>query len=80
MHGLRNEIAGVTLRNSFAGRAGRFLEPVIEPLGFDWKIGIALITSFAAREVMVATMATVFNLGEDDEGFSTLREKMQSAR
>jgi ferrous iron transport protein B len=76
---LRNDIAGATLRGSFAGRAGRLLEPVIEPLGFDWKIGIALITSFAAREVMVATMATVFNLGDDDDGFLTLREKMRSA-
>ncbi|NNE43075.1 MAG: ferrous iron transport protein B [Gemmatimonadetes bacterium] len=79
-HELRNEIAGVTLQNSFAGRAGRLMEPLIEPLGFDWKIGIALITSFAAREVMVATMATVFNLGEDEEGFTPLREKMKSAR
>jgi ferrous iron transport protein B len=77
---LRNEIAGSTLRSSLAGRAGRLLEPVIEPLGFDWKVGIALITSFAAREVMVATMATVFNLGDDEDGFHTLREKMRTAR
>jgi ferrous iron transport protein B len=76
---LRHQIAGASLRNSFAGRAGRLLEPVIEPLGFDWKIGIALITSFAAREVMVATMATVFNLGEEDDHFVTLREKLRTA-
>jgi Fe2+ transport system protein B len=76
---VRREISGATLRNSFAGRAGRFLEPAIEPLGFDWKIGIALITSFAAREVMVSTMATVFNLDTEDEGFTTLREKMRTA-
>jgi len=76
---LRHEIGGVTLRNSFAGKAGRLLEPVIEPLGFDWRIGIGLITSFAAREVMVATMATVFNLGGDDGDFGTLREKMRTA-
>ena len=76
---LRDEIAGESLRNSFAGRAGRLIEPVIEPLGFDWKVGIALITSFAAREVMVSTMATVFNLGEDDEHFTTLRQKMVNA-
>jgi ferrous iron transport protein B len=79
-HRIRNDIAGTTLRNSLAGRAGRLLEPMIEPLGFDWKIGIALITSFAAREVMVSTMATVFNLGEDEEDFHSLREKMQTAR
>ena len=76
---LRREISGTTLRDSFAGRAGRLLEPVIEPLGFDWKIGIALITSFAAREVMVSTMATVFNLDAEEEGFTTLREKMRTA-
>ncbi|HMB68604.1 MAG TPA: ferrous iron transport protein B [bacterium] len=77
-HSLRNEIAGEKLRNSFAGRAGRLLEPVIEPLGFDWKIGIALITSFAAREVMVSTMATVYNLGDEDD-FGSLRHKLQTA-
>ncbi len=76
---LRNDLAGLGLRDSFAGRAGRFLEPAIEPLGFDWRIGISLITSFAAREVMVSTMATVFNLGDDDEGMHTLRQKLQGA-
>ncbi|HEU4366275.1 MAG TPA: nucleoside recognition domain-containing protein, partial [Candidatus Krumholzibacteria bacterium] len=76
---LRNDLAGLNLRESFAGRGGRLLEPVIEPLGFDWRIGIALITSFAAREVMVSTMATVFNLGESDEGMHTLREKLRAA-
>jgi ferrous iron transport protein B len=76
---LHNDLAGLTLRNSFAGRAGRLLEPVIAPLGFDWKIGIALITSFAAREVMVSTMATVYNLGDEDDGFLSLREKLRTA-
>jgi ferrous iron transport protein B len=76
---LRNDLAGLNLRESFAGRGGRLLEPLIEPLGFDWRIGIALITSFAAREVMVSTMATVFNLGEDGEGMHTLREKLRAA-
>jgi ferrous iron transport protein B len=76
---LENELNGLSLRNSFAGRAGRLLEPVIEPLGFDWKIGIALITSFAAREVMVSTMATVYNLGDDDtEGFLSLRQELRT--
>jgi ferrous iron transport protein B len=76
---LESELAGLRLRESFAGRGGRFLEPIIEPLGFDWRIGIALITSFAAREVMVSTMATVFNLGETDEGTHTLRDKLRNA-
>ncbi len=55
--------AGERLRHSFAGRAGRLIEPVVRPLGFDWKIGIGIITSFAAREVFVSTMSVVYNLG-----------------
>lgn len=65
------------LRNSYAGVLGTSIEPVIKPLGFDWKIGIALITSFAAREVFVGTMATLYSVEENDD--SSLREKMQSA-
>jgi ferrous iron transport protein B len=75
---LESKIAGESLRNSFAGRAGRLLEPVIQPLGFDWKIGIALITSFAAREVMVSTMATVHNLGDADEKPTSLRQTLRN--
>ena len=60
---------------------GRSIEPIIKPLGYDWKIGIALITSFAAREVFVGTMATLYSVGEDaDENSETLRNKMQSAK
>jgi ferrous iron transport protein B len=76
---LENDLAGTVLRNSFAGRVGRAIEPVIRPLGFDWRIGIGLITSFAAREVMVSTMATVFNLGNADDTPMSLREKLRSA-
>ncbi|AWO01526.1 ferrous iron transport protein B [Chitinophaga alhagiae] len=64
---------------SYAGILGHAIEPVVEPLGFDWKIGIALITSFAAREVFVGTMATLYSVGEADETDATLREKMESA-
>jgi ferrous iron transport protein B len=69
------------LEHSYAGRLGKAIEPVIEPLGYDWKIGIALVTSFAAREVFVGTMATLYSVGDDDseEGL-LLREKMQQAR
>ncbi len=67
------------LQQSFAGILGRSIESVIKPLGFDWKIGIALITSFAAREVFVGTMATLYSVG-DDSGNSTLREKMSNAK
>lgn len=65
------------LQNSYAGIVGSSIEPVIRPLGFDWKIGIALITSFAAREVFIGTMATLYSVEEDDD--SKLREKMHSA-
>jgi ferrous iron transport protein B len=65
------------LQNSYAGILGKTIEPAIEPLGYDWKIGIALITSFAAREVFVGTMATLYSVEEDDN--STLKQKMQSA-
>ena len=76
---LEDEMAGVSLRNSFAGRVGRALEPAIRPLGFDWRIGIGLITSFAAREVMVSTMATVFNLGSPGDDVVSLRESLRGA-
>ena len=66
------------LQNSYAGILGQAIEPAIRPLGFDWKIGIALITSFAAREVFVGTMATLYSVGEGDNE-STLKQKMASA-
>jgi ferrous iron transport protein B len=68
------------LENSYAGIMGKAIEPAIEPLGFDWKIGIALITSFAAREVFVGTMATIYSVGDDDEGDRLLKEKMKAAK
>ena len=64
---LDKEEAGAKLRHSFAGRMGRFIEPAIAPLGFDWKIGIGIVASFAAREVFVSTMSTVYNVGKGDE-------------
>ncbi|RZJ52888.1 MAG: ferrous iron transporter B, partial [Flavobacterium sp.] len=66
------------LENSYAGILGKSIEPAIAPLGYDWKIGIALITSFAAREVFVGTMATLYSVGEE-EGETTLRQKMHAA-
>ena len=69
------------LQNSYAGVLGKTIEPVIAPLGYDWKIGIALITSFAAREVFVGTMATLYSVeGGKDADESTLTQKMQAAR
>lgn len=66
------------LENSYVGLMGRAIEPVIQPLGYDWKIGIALVTSFAAREVFVGTMATLYSVG-DDQNEGPLREKMRAA-
>ncbi|HTJ11701.1 MAG TPA: ferrous iron transport protein B [Dinghuibacter sp.] len=69
------------LAASWAGRLGKTIEPTIRPLGFDWKIGIALITSLAAREVFVGTMATLYSVGEDNtDDQLTLRQKMGQAR
>jgi ferrous iron transport protein B len=64
------------LSASYAGRIGKTIEPLIRPLGFDWKIGIALVTSFAAREVFVGTMATIYSVGEDGNNQKTVRQKM----
>ncbi len=74
-----NEIAGEQLRHSFAGMMGRAIEPVIAPLGFDWKIGIGIVGSFAAREVFVSTMSTVYNVGNDDSD-STMKSLAQTLR
>jgi ferrous iron transport protein B len=78
---LETERKTALLQNSFAGSLGNYIEPVIRPLGYDWKIGIALITSFAAREVFVGTMATLYSVGGSaDENSSTLRQKMAAAK
>lgn len=69
------KISSEQLEVSYAGIIGKFIEPAISPLGFDWKIGIALVTSFAAREVFVGTMATIYSVGNSDNT-QTLREKM----
>ena len=76
---LEKEFHTAKLENSYAGILGKKLEPVISPLGYDWKIGIALITSFAAREVFVGTMATLYSVGDNDEGSLLLKEKMKAS-
>ena len=75
---LQKEYAAEKLQNSYAGILGKAIEPAITPLGYDWKIGIALITSFAAREVFVGTMATLYSV-EDSED-SSLRQKLAAAK
>lgn len=78
---LQHQEAGERLEHSFVGILGKFIQPVIAPLGYDWKIGIALITSFAAREVFVGTMVQLYSLdpNNDDENSMLLRDKMRSA-
>src|SRR5690606_40811665 len=68
---LFRSLDGERLRRSFAGRMGHAIEPIIAPLGFDWQMGIGIISSFAAREVFVSTMSTVYNLGGDEDRKST---------
>jgi len=74
---LSNAIASQKLENSYIGLMGKSIEPAISPLGYDWKIGIAVISSFAAREVFVGTLATIYSVG-DSENENTIKNKMQS--
>lgn len=71
---LEQKIASYKLEKSYIGYLGKFIEPAVEPLGYDWKIGIALITSFAAREVFVGTLATIYSVGDDEE--ETIKNRM----
>lgn len=71
---LETEIAAFKLEKSYIGIIGKGLEPVVEPLGYDWKIGIAIVASFAAREVFVGTLATIYSVGSEEE--ETIRNRM----
>lgn len=76
-----SDVASVQIQNSFAGRAGRLIEPLIAPLGFDWKIGIGLISSFAARETIISTLSIVYNVGESaDNKSSSLVDALRNAK
>ncbi|RZK60047.1 MAG: ferrous iron transport protein B [Pedobacter sp.] len=77
---LERDKAAEKLENSYAGILGQTIEPAIKPLGFDWKIGIALITSFAAREAFVGTMSTIYSVDNGDEQTATIRNKMRDAK
>jgi ferrous iron transport protein B len=72
--------ASTQLENSFAGRLGHAIEPVIEPLGYDWKIGVALIASFAAREVLVSTLSILYNVGGDADESDGLASALRDAK
>ena len=71
---LQQEISSFKLENSYIGNMGKAIEPIVRPLGYDWKIGIAVLTSFAAREVFVGTLATIYSVGSDEE--ETIKNRM----
>jgi ferrous iron transport protein B len=73
-------VAAVKLENSYMGILGKSIEPVIKPLGYDWKIGISLLTSFAAREVFVGSMATIYSVHQEDDDTRGLLQKMRSEK
>ncbi|MCL4132375.1 UNVERIFIED_CONTAM: hypothetical protein GTU68_051117 [Idotea baltica] len=79
---INDEIASLKLENSVLGYIGKVVEPAIKPLGYDWKIGIAIVSSFAAREVFISTLSTIYSVGSEteDEENKTIRAKMQGER
>ena len=75
---LQAKVSAYQLENSYIGIMGKTIEPVIKPLGYDWKIGISLICSFAAREVFVGSLATIYSVGDDNEESTTLLSKLKA--
>ena len=69
----QSRLDAVKLENSYIGIVGKTIEPIIKPLGYDWKIGIAIITSFAAREVFVGSMSTIYSVGKDEQDIDRLK-------
>jgi ferrous iron transport protein B len=77
---LADQVAAYKLEHSYMGIMGKAIEPVVEPLGYDWKIGIGVIASFAAREVFVGTMATIYNVGQATDDEETIKERMRDEK
>jgi len=79
---LQDKIAAYRLEHSYIGIVGKTIEPIIKPLGYDWKIGIGLVASFAAREVFVGTLATIYSVGSasENQGIDTIKTKMANER
>ncbi|MNJ88957.1 Ferrous iron transport protein B [compost metagenome] len=80
MSDYESEVASVKLEHSYMGHMGKFIEPVIEPLGYDWKMGISLIASFAAREVFVGSLATIYSVHDADDDPKQLMDKMRAQK
>lgn len=72
------EVSAITLENSYLGQTGKFIEPVLEPMGMNWKMGVGLLVAFGARELFVSTLGTIYALGDVDEESTSLRERMQA--
>ncbi len=79
LNALREREQAETVRGSFAGRLGQFIEPAIRPLGYNWEIGVGLVASFAAREVFVSTMGIVYSVGDAEEDSGSLHAQMRAA-
>jgi ferrous iron transport protein B len=77
---IQNHIESAYLEQSFLGQMGHWIEPVVRPLGWDWRIGCAAIASFPAREVVVGTLGVIYSVGEADEESDSLRESLQEAK
>ena len=75
---LEKEQAGEKLGMSYAGRLGHFIEPVIKPLGFDWKMGVGLVSAVAAKEVLVSTLATIYSVGDTEDDAQPLQEALSA--
>ena len=73
-----NEVSSLTLEGSYLGQTGKFIEPVLKPMGMNWKTGVGLMVAFGARELFVSTMGTVYALGDVDEESASLRSRLQS--
>ena len=73
-----NKLSEYKLEHSYIGTIGKYIEPAIKPLGYDWKIGIAVVSSFAAREVFVGTLATIYSVGNHSDEEATIKEQMKN--
>ena len=73
---MNDKISAYQLENSYIGIMGKAIEPIIRPLGYDWKIGVAVVSSFAAREVFVGTLATIYSVGSHSEEEVTIKNRM----
>jgi ferrous iron transport protein B len=72
------EVAAITLEHSYLGQTGKFIEPVLKPMGMDWKMGVGVLVAFGARELFVSTLGTIYALGDVDEESASLRERLMS--